>query len=81
MECNKIYSFSELESFLRQWENQNKCFKVNNVDQKCNALMHTFQENFCGDWKAGDAILFYADGEVHSAEPRDQFLLLEIILI
>ena len=79
MEENKIYSFKDLEKFLNEWENRNKFLKLNNISQKCTAIMHIFSENFCGDWLSGDGILFYSDGEVHSANPDDEFLLIEVV--
>lgn len=77
MELRKLYSFRELEIFLQNWDNRDKCLKV--ADDNCTALMHTFKGNFCGDWKDGDGILFYSDGEIHSSEPDTEFFLLEII--
>jgi hypothetical protein len=75
---NKVYKFSQLEKFLRKSDG-NKCLLVKNVDQNITAIMHVFAGNFCGDWLSGDGVLFYNDGEVHSAEPDDEFELINII--
>lgn len=42
------------------------------------AIMHIFRVNFCGDWVSGNGVLFYADGEVHSANDGDEFKLISI---
>lgn len=79
MEKLKSYSFKELEDFLNEWKNKNKSLVIKNESQDCTAMMHVFTENFCGAWVAGDGILFYSDGETHSAEPNDEFTLIDII--
>ncbi len=79
MEKLKTYTFKELEDFLNKWENKNKSLILKNESQDCTAMMHVFTENFCGEWVSGDGILFYSDGETHSAEPNDEFLLIDIV--
>lgn len=79
MEKLKKYTFKELEEFLNESKNKNKSLIVKNESQDCTAMMHVFTENFCGAWVSGDGVLFYSDGETHSAEPTDEFLLIEIV--
>jgi hypothetical protein len=75
----QTYNFSHLETFLNEWENRNKLLIVKDKANNATAVMHIFLENFCGDWKSGDGILFYSDGEAHSAESYDEFLLIDIV--
>jgi hypothetical protein len=51
---------------------------VENVQYGGRAIMHIFRGNFCGDWLSGDGVLFYADGEVHSANDGDEFKLISL---
>lgn len=76
MKKGDICTFKELEEFLTEPRNNSKYLKVERSGYV--AVMHVFRENFCGDWLCGDGILFYSDGEVHSAEPDDIFLLTDI---
>lgn len=79
MEKLKTYTFKELQEFLNEWNNRNKFLIVKNESQNCTAVMHVFMGNFCGDWLSGDGVLFYNDGEVHSAEEDDEFTLLDVV--
>lgn len=51
---------------------------VENIQYGGRAIMHIFGGNFCGDWLSGDGVLFYADGEVHSANEGDEFKLISL---
>lgn len=79
MEIQKSYSFKQLQSYLEKWDNRDKCLIVKNEDQDVTAIMHIFWDNFCGDWLSGDGVLFYSDGETHSADDNDMFTLISII--
>lgn len=81
MKTNKTYTFKKLESFLNGDENWDKCLIVKNIEQKITAVMHVFLGNFDEAYKSGDGILFYSDGEAHSANPDDKFLLIQIITL
>lgn len=76
----KIYSFSDLEIMLND-RGSKDFFRVKNVQYGLIALMCTFLQNFSTLYKSGDAVLFYEDGEQHSADTHDEFILLEIIPI
>jgi hypothetical protein len=71
------YTFLELQQFLNQ--DTGKHLIVKNEKTGDTAVMHVFRENFCGGYVSGDGILFYADGEVHSANESDKFILIDII--
>lgn len=79
MEKQKSYTFKQLEKFLNEGINWNKCLVVKNEEQECTAVMHVFMENFSDAYQSGDGVLFYSDGETLSANDDDQFLLLDII--
>jgi len=79
MEKQKSYSFKELRTFLNNWDNRNKFLIVKNDLQGGTAVMHCFGDNFCGDWLSGDGILFYNDGEAHSAYDNDKFTLIDVV--
>jgi hypothetical protein len=79
MEEGKIYSFEALEKALNEFEKFGICLHVRNVKQNETAIMHVFHENFCSPWLSGDGVLFYNDGETHSAESYEEFELLKII--
>lgn len=79
MEKLKSYTFEELQEFLYEWENRNKFLIVKNESQNCTAVMHVFMENFCGNWLSGDGVLFYNDGETHSAKDSDEFTLIDVV--
>lgn len=79
MKANKDYYFKELTGFLAKYENRNKCLIVKNLKDNSNAVMHVFFENFSNDYKSGDPVLFYNDGETHTAESTDLFKLLKIV--
>jgi len=79
MENLKTYSFKQLQDFLNDWDNRNKFLIVKNKEQNSTAVMHVFMENFCGEWKSGDGILFYNDGEAHSADDSDKFTLINTV--
>jgi len=74
----KLYTFKELQEFLYEIDNCNKFLIVEN-DTEDRAVMHVFRGNFCGDWRAGDGVLFYNDGETHSAEDDDEFMLINVL--
>jgi hypothetical protein len=44
-------------------------------------MMWLFQENFSKEYESGDGVLFYEDGDSTSANPGDEFELIEIINI
>src|SRR4051812_23706086 len=82
------YQFHELERWLNDWDNRDKALIVTHripgiipagTGFEGTAIMHTFGGNFCGDWLSGDGVLFYNDTEVHSAEPDQEFTVLQII--
>lgn len=79
MKANKDYYFKELTEFLAKEENTNKCLIVKDLKNNCNAVMHVFFENFSKDYLSGDPVLFYNDGETHTAESTDLFMLLKIV--
>ena len=79
LELGKPHTFEDLEKYLFQHENRAKFLKLYDSQNKQNAIMHVFFENFCSDWKSGDGILFYDDGETHSADSEDLFVVKEII--
>ncbi len=79
MEKLKAYTFKDLQRFLNEFGNRNKFLIVKNETHGCTAVMHVFMENFCGDWRSGDGVLFYNDGETHSAEECDKFTLIDIV--
>lgn len=71
------HTFLALEKFLES--KPGTFLVVENIEYRNErAVMHVFGGNFCGDWKSGDGVLFYADGEVHSAEPGDHFKVISI---
>lgn len=88
IEIGKQYQFHRLESWLNEWENRNKALIVTHkipgitpagTGFDGTAIMHTFGGNFCGDWLSGDGVLFYNDNEAHSAEPDQEFTVVQII--
>lgn len=79
LELLKAYTFEQLENFLREWENIDKCLLVKNEPCDCTAIMHVFQENFSDAYQSGDGVLFYRDGDTKSADADDEFTLLQII--
>lgn len=80
MELNKIYQFQELEKLLSD-ESYTVAFRVKEMRYDLYALMLGFSGNFSDAYQSGDGVLFYEDGETHSADPTDEFTLLEIITI
>lgn len=81
MKIGFTYTFKQLQDYLLKDDNQNVSIIVKNKEYNENAMMHVFRGNFCGDWLAGDGILFYSDGETHSANDEDEFILINIINI
>lgn len=77
MKVKEVHSFKDLEEFLNK--NPGTALIVRDIGNSQNAIMHTFGGNFCGDWKSGDGILFYEDGEQHSADSDAEFLINKII--
>jgi hypothetical protein len=73
----KTYAFYNLEKRLGERKPGTYAL-VENVQYGGRAIMHIFRGNFCGDWLSGDAVLFYADGETHSANEGDEFKLISI---
>lgn len=73
---NSTYSFEQLEAFLKEAD-RGSYLLVENLEYKHKAVMHVFGGNFCGDWMSGDGVLFYDNGEVHSANPEDEFRLIK----
>lgn len=79
IEKGKTYTFEHLEKYLIDHEEKGMQFlKVQNVEHGNKAMMFVFFENFCGNWRSGDGVLFYDDGETHSASDYDKFKVLEI---
>ncbi len=74
-----IYTFKRLEAMLNEEPNRGRSFVVEHVQYKQRAVMHVFKGNFCGDWLAGDGVLFFDDGEVHSSEPGTEYRLVSVI--
>lgn len=81
LELGKQYTFKDLEEYLFQHENRALFLKLYDIQNKQKAIMHVFFENFSGVWKSGDGVLFYDDGETHSADSGDMFIVEEIMLI
>lgn len=81
VKIGESYTFESLEKFLFQYENENKFLKLYDPTNKQKAIMHVFFQNFCGNWRSGDGVLFYDDGETHSADSGDLFEVLEIMSI
>lgn len=78
----KKYTFSQLEKLISIDEiDDPKFYRVLNDQYQSFAMMTVFMENFSQTWQSGDGVLFYDDSEVHSADPGDIFILLEIIPI
>jgi hypothetical protein len=74
-----VYTFEQLEKFLAGDDNPPGTFAlVENTKYGERAIMHVFSSNFCGDWRSGDGVLFYADGEVHSSNTSDEYELISI---
>jgi hypothetical protein len=80
IKVGNVYTFQELEQYLANMDAvpPGTFALVENVQYSERAIMHVFESNFCGDWRSGDGVLFYADGEVHSANCGDEFRLLSI---
>lgn len=73
------YIFSELESYLFDYSGvMLRLFDPRN-NQHC--FMWCFHENFSKEYQSGDCVLFYDDGETHSANPGDDFIFKDIIHI
>lgn len=70
------YTFLQLEKFLS--DKPGTYLIVASIEYPERATMHIFGNNFCGDWVSGDGVLFYANGEVHGANPSDEFKLIAI---
>lgn len=88
IQIGEKYTFAQLEEFLNDADSWGKALIVSHripgITSKGTgfpgtAIMHTFGGNFCGDWLSGDGVLFYNDTEVHSAEPDQEFKVLQII--
>lgn len=75
----KAYTFEELEKFLVDWDNIDKCLIVKNEPCNITAIMHVCQESVSASYRSGDGILFYRDGDIKSADDDDEFTLLQII--
>lgn len=75
------YTFAQLERFLKAQlmkKGHTKFLKVYNLEVKQYAIMLVFHTNFSDAYRSGDGVLFYDDGETHSANPEDEFELLEM---
>lgn len=75
-----VYTFEQLEKYLANTDEvlPGTFALVENVNYGERAVMHSFSTNFCGDWRSGDGVLFYADGEVHSSNAGDMYELISI---
>lgn len=79
LEPGALYEFKQLEEYLNSDDSPPGTFLlVENVDMKERAIMHVFMENFCGPWLSSHAILFYSDGEAHSANDYDEFRFISL---
>ena len=74
-----LTTFKKLEKWLIKEGNENKCLIVYDMANQITAIMHVFFENFSNHYQSGDGILFYKDGETHSANPDDKFRIIRII--
>lgn len=79
IEAGKTYKFHELEDYLYHSDRANQTLIVANAVTNEQAIMHVFFGNFSKDWQAGDAVLFYNNGETHSANRNEHFILVSII--
>jgi len=74
LEPDGLYEFKQLAEYLSGDDSPPGTFLlVENMQLKERAIMHIFTENFCGPWRSGHVILFYADGEATSANEYDEF--------
>lgn len=83
MEEGKIYKFYQLEASLKSTFDQNnaKFYRVRELASNAIGLMTVFQENFSEYYVSGDAVIFYHDGEVHSAETHREFEYMGTVFI
>lgn len=79
METGVVYTFKRLEQELGLEKHRGSAFVVEHIKYHQRAIMHVFKGNFCGDWLAGDGVLFFDDGEVHSSEPATEYRLVRVI--
>jgi hypothetical protein len=79
MEAGVAYTFKRLEQELRLERYRGSAFVVEHVQYGQRAIMHVFKGNFCGDWLAGDGVLFFDDGGVHSSEANTEYRLVRVI--
>ena len=77
----QTYQFKDLEKLLFFRWDEGICLRVKNILHRNYAIMHVFTENFSSAYQSGDGVLFYDDGETHSANPDDEFVIVKIIKI
>lgn len=77
----ETYNFKELESMLGDRMILNPAFYRIKSEDGLIGLMSVFSENFSSAYQSGDGVIFYEDGEQHSADPYDKFDLLSVIPI
>lgn len=70
------YSFEGLEKEISDADYI--AVKILNLEYNLIGIMHIFSENFSKNYLSGEGVIFYQDGETHSANPWDQFKVLEI---
>lgn len=71
-------TFKKMEEYLQEWDNRDKALIVEDRFGD-HGMMHVFGGNFCGDWLSGDGVIFWSNKDVTSAEPEDEFKLIEIV--
>jgi len=88
LQVNNTYQFSDLELWLAQHENRNKALIVHDTLHEQTGMMHIFPAGLLPkhergliytDWKAGDGIIFYNNGEQYGSEAERVFRVIEII--
>lgn len=78
---SETYSFEQLEKALFEQEDRNVYLKVFNTEVKQFGIMHVLYCHFADQWLEGNGIIFYDDGEVHSANSYDEFKVVAILQI
>lgn len=79
-ELGKIYRFDFLEKLLSHYDSK-FLIRLRNIEYNSYCMMWLFQENFSREYQSGDGVLFYEDGDSTSANPGDEFEMIEIINI
>ncbi len=78
---SNTYEFQELAKYLSQDGKENEYLKLYDAGNNCFAIMHVLGTGLCEKWQIGDGILFYDDGETHSANDYDTFKVVAILKV